>query len=604
MGDGTVSEHAAAAALGTSVPLIVVEKSGRLSWANAAAAEVLHQWGAKPGEAAPAEIWRQLTAEKLESIPMELGARRWELTVGVTEEAYVLSGQDVSHRQAVEAARSANEAKSAFLANMSHELRTPLNAIIGYTELLKEECEDAGELDMLPDLERIHTAGQHLLRLISDILDLSRVEAGRMDLFNEVMTVPDLAHEVLLGIKPAAERNGNTLSIEVEDRLPALRVDRAKLSQVLNNLLDNAAKFTRDGEVGLRVRAGSIDGRPAIEFRVRDTGIGLSEAHLERLFAPFTQADESTTRRFGGTGLGLAISRSFTELMGGQIVAVSKEGEGSIFTVTMPITPPGDDYGDGVLPQARVVKPGRHGLVLCIDDDPVALDLLGRFLGREGYGFVGCRNPADGLAAARELRPDVITLDVMMPDMDGWHVLDALQEDPTTSEIPVVMLTMVGDRQLGFARGASDFLSKPIRRQALLDTMARYGGPEVRSVLIVDDEPDVRDLLARTLKGAGIASRVAVDGHDAIEKLEEAVPDLVLLDIMMPGLDGFAVVDAMRGREEWQDIPVIVLTAKDLTLDERARLYEGVDRVLSKSEATGRSWLLEVEDAVGRFGRK
>ena len=604
MGEGTVSEHAAVAARTTSVPLIVVEKGGRVAWANGAASEVLKQWGAKPGEAAPAEIWRQLNAEKLETIPMELGARRWELVVSITPEAYVLSGQDVSHREAVEAARSANEAKSAFLANMSHELRTPLNAIIGYTELLKEECEDAGELDMIPDLDRIHTAGQHLLRLISDILDLSRVEAGRMDLFNEVMTVPDLAHEVVLAVKTAAERNGNTVSVEVEDGLPAIRVDRTKLSQVLSNLLDNAAKFTRDGEVGLRVRGGSIDSRPAVEFRVRDTGIGLSETHLERLFAPFTQADESTTRRFGGTGLGLAISRSFTELMGGQIVAVSKEGEGSIFTVTLPISPPGDDYGEGLAPQARVVKPGRHGLVLCIDDDPVSLDLLGRFLGREGYGFVGCRNPADGLAAARELRPDVITLDVMMPDMDGWHVLDALQEDPVTREIPVVMLTMVGDRQLGFARGASDFLSKPIRRQALLDTMARYGGPEVRSVLIVDDEENVRDLLARTLKGAGIESRVAVDGNDAIDKLEESIPDLVLLDIMMPGMDGFAVVDAMRGREEWKDVPVIVLTAKDLTLDERARLYEGVDRVLSKSEATGRSWLLEVEDAVGRFGRK
>ena len=386
-------------------------------------------------------------------------------------------------------AEAASTAKSHFLASMSHELRTPLNAIIGYSEMLQEEVAELGQTALAPDLEKIHTAGRHLLALINDILDLSKIEAGKTELFVETFDVGQMLQDVATTVRPLVEKNANRLVIEDGAGLGAMRSDLTKMRQVLLNLLSNACKFTREGVVTLAAAraAPGAAGAERIVFRVADSGIGMTPAQMAKLFEAFAQADASTTRNYGGTGLGLAISKRFCQMMGGDITVTSEVGRGSTFTVSLPVAAPEPRADEA---PAAATGSGEAGTVLVVDDDPAARNLLGRFLGKEGFRVEEAADGEAALRRARGLKPDVITLDVLMPGMDGWAVLAALKGDGELADIPVVMLSVLDERNMGFALGASEYLTKPVDREQLVAALKKHRSPEalVR---------EVRDLAAR-----------------------------------------------------------------------------------------------------------
>jgi PAS domain S-box-containing protein len=497
-------------------------------------------------------------------------------------------------------AETANQAKSQFLANMSHELRTPLNAIIGYAEMLQEEAAETAS-HQVGDLQKIHGAGRHLLALINDILDLSKIEAGRMELYLEHFDLRRVIDEVADTVAPLVLRNGNRLVVDVGEGMGALYSDLTKLRQILLNLLSNACKFTEHGTITLRVRQNTGQD---ILLEVVDEGIGMTDEQMSRLFEAFSQADGSTSRRFGGTGLGLAISRRFCRLMGGDITVASAPGRGSTFSVRLPeqVSSPGsatmtNDAAPGALGS------GVAGTVLVIDDAPDMLDLLSRSLSRVGYRVSCALTGAEGLHRARTETPDVIILDVVMPRMDGWSVLTALKDDPATAAIPVIMLTMLDDRKLGFALGASEYLMKPLEPPRMLELLRRYCPEQSGSVLVVEDDADSRKLLRRMIEERGLHVVEAENGRAALAVLARITPQLVLLDLMMPEMDGFEVVARMREVEAWRRIPVVVVTAKDLTAQDRSRLSGTVERVFRKDAFDRDSLLAQLNDVIGPLAR-
>jgi hypothetical protein len=487
----------------------------------------------------------------------------------------------------------ADRHKSEFLANMSHELRTPLNAIIGYSEMLQEDAADLGAEQFTDDLKKINAAGKHLLELINAVLDLSKIEAGKMELYLESFEVPTLVRDIAAVIQPLAGKNANRLEVRCPDTLGTMRADLTKVRQALFNLLSNACKFTERGTISLAVSRETRDGLDQVRFDVSDTGIGMTPEQLAKLFEAFTQADAATTRRYGGTGLGLALSRRLCRMMGGDVTVASEAGRGSTFTINLPAqvaesTPPPVPAGEPA--------PASAGTVLVIDDEATVRDLMQRFLTKEGFRVATASSGEEGLRRARELRPDAITLDVMMPGMDGWAVLTALKADPAVADIPVVMLTIVDDRNLGYALGAAEYLTKPIDRErllAVLDTHRRD-----RPVLVVDDDPGVRQLLRRMLEPEGYVVVEAENGRVALDRLRDTPASIVLLDLMMPEMDGFEFVAAIRRHEAWRAIPIVVVTAKDLSHEDRERLNGSVQKILQKG-AHGRDELLaEVNELV------
>jgi len=502
-------------------------------------------------------------------------------------------------QNAKEAAESANRSKSAFLANMSHELRTPLNAIIGYSEMLEEDAQDFGYDDMVPDLGKIQSAGSHLLDLINNILDLSKIEAGRMELYLEPFNIKEMLNEVGFTVDPLVKKNNNQLVLEVPDDVGVLYADLTKVRQTLFNLLSNAAKFTHDGTVTLKAdRDADEGGMEWIRFAVQDTGIGMSTEQMQEVFKEFTQADASTTRKYGGTGLGLTISRRFCQMMGGDITIESIEGEGTTFTVILPAEVIEEDEQEltktdtqEMLMPLEAIQVGRNGTILVIDDDPNVRDLLSRSLIKDGFQVEIATGGEEGIEIARQIKPDAITLDVMMSGMDGWSVLAQLKADAELAKIPVVMLTMVDDRNRGFALGASDYLTKPIDRKRLASILNKFrrnrGDTDTLRpgrLLIVEDDPDTQDVLQRALERMGWEVGAAGNGLLAIEWLQqqEAIPDIILLDLMMPQMDGFQFVVELHKVEAWQHIPIVVVTAKDLTPEDRQRLNGYVEQVLEK----------------------
>ena len=495
-------------------------------------------------------------------------------------------------RHARDEAESANRAKSEFLANMSHELRTPMNAIIGYSEMLEEEAQDQQLEDFVPDLQKIQTAGNHLLSLINDVLDLSKIEAGRMELFLETFDVADMLADVGNTVGPLAEKNHNTLKIDYDDSLGAMHSDLVKVRQSLINLLSNACKFTESGSIELSAyRTGSGDDEQVC-FSVSDSGIGMSAEQLQRIFAAFGQADSSTTRRFGGTGLGLTITQRFAHLLGGEVSVTSKPDQGSTFTLTLPAT----SVNQATI-KASAAEPfsssvnGDGPLVLVVDDEPSARELLSRTLTQKGFSVVTAANGAEGLRLAAELNPAIITLGVMMPQLDGWEVLRALKSNAATSDIPVVMVSILHDESLAYSLGATDYLTKPVDRERLVKTLNAVGKHSDQLALVVDDEPDARELTARMLVKEGWRVIEAENGAQALEQLErlrkqlerlKELPDLILLDLMMPVMDGFEFIEKLRGSPGLRHLPVIVLTAKILTTQERAFLEQSVAQVVRK----------------------
>ena len=483
-------------------------------------------------------------------------------------------------RQAKDDAEAASRTKSQFLANMSHELRTPMNAILGYSEMLQEEAEDEGLDQFTPDLQKIQNAGKHLLALINDILDLSKIEAGKMELYLETFSVPDVVADVAGTVQTLAAKKNNALEVHCPDDLGAMRADLTKVRQSLFNLLSNAAKFTENGVITLEVRR---DGDEFF-FTVRDTGIGMTEAQMAGLFEAFAQADASTTRKYGGTGLGLAITRRFCRMMGGDATVESQPGRGSAFILRLPVTV-ADPKASEEAPRHAEAPPETHtgDIVLAIDDDPAARDLMRRYLVKEGFRPETASSGEEGLRLARSLSPVAITLDVMMPGMDGWAVLQQLKADPETQDIPVIMLTMVDDKNIGFALGATDYLTKPIDRGRLAGLLGRYRCSEGGcGVLLVEDDEATRDMMREMLTREGWNVIEAVNGRDALDCLQTSSPDLILLDLMMPEMDGFEFTHLLRERPEWRSIPVIVLTAKDITEADRIRLNGHVEKILQK----------------------
>jgi signal transduction histidine kinase/CheY-like chemotaxis protein len=497
-----------------------------------------------------------------------------------------------------DAAEEASTSKSQFLANMSHELRTPLNAIIGYSEMLSEEAEDLGQEEFIPDLKKIHSAGKHLLALINDILDLSKIEAGKMDLYLERFEVETMVRDVVTTIQPLIEKNRNRLVLDLGEGLGAMRSDLTKSRQNLFNLLSNASKFTEEGTITLSVRREPADGRDWMSFRVADTGIGMTPEQLGKLFQAFSQADSSTTRKYGGTGLGLAITRRFAEMMGGTVDVESEVGHGTAFTIRVPAEvgepEPAAPAPVEVAAEDPVQPAGAeiHGTVLVIDDDANARTLLSRYLARLGYRVETASGGEEGIRKAQEVRPDVITVDVMMPGTDGWAVLAAVKADPDLAHIPVIVVSIVEERSVGFALGASDYVTKPVDWGRLSAALRKVTNAPDRSVLVVEDEASSREMLRRMLEREGWEVDEAENGRVALERVAERPPALILLDLMMPEVDGFGFLEALRAMPEHRETPVIVLTAKDLTEEDCRQLEGSVSRVLQKG-AWSRDQLLE-----------
>src|SRR6266508_4249107 len=469
--------------------------------------------------------------------------------------------------------------KSQFVASMSHELRTPLNAIIGLTQMMVNNASRFGTEKAAEPLRRVNRAGTHLLGLINQVLDLSKIEAGKLELSPETVNLAPLLEEIIGTARQLAEQNKNRLIVDAQANLGQLTVDPMRLRQILLNLLSNACKFTKQGEVKLRVKK-VVDGGNWIEIAVADTGIGMTPEQQAKLFEEFIQADSSTARQYGGTGLGLAITRRLARMMGGDVTVASEPGKGSVFTVRLPGSADSQAKSSTGSDGRRSPTADR---VLVIDDDATARELIADHLKAEGFSVATAAGGVEGLKLAKDLRPTAITLDVMMPDLDGWSVLAALRQDPELAEIPVIMITIVDEHRRGIALGAAGYLTKPIDRERLRHVIGRFRAPaRPTRVLVVEDDAVQRERMLGWLDGPQWTVREAENGRVALRRIQENKPDVILLDLMMPEMDGFAVVAALQKEAHWQDIQVIVITARDLDAKDRERLNSGVQSVLVK----------------------
>ncbi|HEY8360362.1 MAG TPA: response regulator [Ramlibacter sp.] len=543
-----------------------------------------------------------------------------EALLGIVQAIGSQIGQFVKRRESElrsERFEAASLHKSQFLANMSHELRTPMNAIIGVSEMMLEDAADLGQEEQVEPLQRILRAAKHLLGLINDILDLSKIEAGKLELYTEDFDLKQVVEDVVSTVQPLAHKSGNQLVLECAPDLGSIRSDATRIKQALLNLASNAIKFTEKGTVTIRALRHKT-GVETIVLQVRDTGIGIKPEQIGRLFQDFEQADASTTRRYGGTGLGLAISRRFCRMMGGDITVQSTPGKGSTFTIQLPAAgvPAAAQQAPSTAPQATTVvaKPSvakqvsqvtqllgaTHGeaTVLVVDDDPDVREFMSHFLERQGYAVATAANGIEALAKARELRPAAITLDVMMPDIDGWTVLAAIKGDPELAGIPVILMTIVDEKQRGYTLGATDYMVKPINRDRLAALLRKLCGRSTGRLLVVDDDEVSRGVMKAAVEREGWTVSEASHGRMALEQARAEKPDAVVLDLMMPEMDGFEFLDEFRKQEEWRSIPVLVVSALDLSAEERERLSGQVGTIIRKNGQDMERVLKEVSDTL------
>src|SRR5262245_1022682 len=492
---------------------------------------------------------------------------------------------------------TASKHKSQFVANMSHELRTPLNAIIGLTDMLVGNAARFGTEKALEPLRRVQNAGTHLLGLINQVLDLSKIEAGKLELHLECVSILPLIDNVIQTARPLAERNKNILAVDCPPDLPPIEADAMRLRQIILNLLSNACKFTEAGNIKLQVTTALHEGGQFVDIAVIDTGIGMTAEQMSHLFEEFTQADSSTARQYGGTGLGLAITRRLCQIMGGDVTAASEPGKGSTFTVRLPFAA-GRTADEPATPPREVAM---RNCILVIDDDAIARDLIADYLRQAGFTVITAAGGREGLKRAKEYHPIAITLDVIMPDIDGWTVLAALRGDPELADIPTVMATIVDERRHGMTLGAVGYLTKPIDREKLVDLIAKYRAPSGPTrVLVVEDDAMQRERIRSWLEPEPWLLIEAENGRVALDRLRECIADVIILDLMMPEMDGFQLVAEMQKHPVWNQIPIIVVTARDLTVEDHARLNSGIEMVLRKETFRPTTLIERVRQVVAK----
>jgi signal transduction histidine kinase/CheY-like chemotaxis protein len=540
---------------------------------------------------------------------------------GVIENARLFQEAQSARQEAEQAraaAEQANKAKSTFLANMSHELRTPLNAIIGFTRIVRRKAEGALPEKQLENLDKVLSSSEHLLGLINTVLDIAKIEAGRMDVIPAKFNLSTLLDQCANLAVPLLKPNVG-LEKQADETISLIYSDQDKIKQIVLNLLSNAAKFTQEGRILLSLEKRNEE---MLSIAVTDSGIGISEEALGRIFEEFQQADSSTTRQYGGTGLGLAISRSLARLLGGDLVATSQLGQGSTFTLRLPLyygkqtalRPPGGDgqaqdsasqtdkgVGSGLRALEQPKQDASRHRVLVIDDDPDALYLLQEGLGTGEFDVTGAQSGHDGLLIARQQQPDAILLDVLMPETDGWQVLNDLKSDAATANIPVILLTIVDKKALGFKLGAADYLLKPLNPAAVLDALRRVTGETYHGrkyVLVIDDDPHVAEMVRQMLPEPEFNLDSAGDGQAGLQAIRTRRPDVILLDLMMPRLDGFGVIEALRADAGLRNIPIIVISAKDLTPEESRKLRESVAFVIKKQGFDGSRLIEEINSVL------
>jgi signal transduction histidine kinase/DNA-binding response OmpR family regulator len=503
--------------------------------------------------------------------------------------------------KAVKDAEEASKAKSSFLAKMSHELRTPLNAIIGYSEILHEDAMDDGNTRSAEDLDKVLNAARHLLGLINDVLDISKIEAGKMELYLETFEVGKLVNEVIATAAPLISKKGNTLALDCPADIGAMHADATKLRQMLLNLLSNASKFTEQGTITLKVTR--VDSGENLEFGVLDTGIGMTTEQLSRLFQAFSQADSSTASKYGGTGLGLAISKQFAQMMNGDITVTSTAGVGSAFTIRLPATvetkkPKVVNQASPRLTRSPFAKEKRPK-ILVVDDDKDIRNVITDILDQSGYEVFTASSGQQGLDLAAQIVPSLIILDLMMPGMDGWTVLTKLQHKPALADIPVIILSGASGLEMAMSLGAAAVLFKPVDANQLTAEIAAQLAPLPSSyILLVEDDADSRTLITRLLDGEGWNSRAAINGNAALRILKQASPAMIILDLKMAGMNGFELLELIGKNPVWSKIPVVIVTSMDLTTDMRDYLTPRTVRILYKGRFSREDLVNVIRPAV------